>query len=82
VTVSFSHRSHVERIHEELDHPDVRRAVNETLSVVLGGAYEIAVADPNGDKPDPDDAPAPAGHLVRTAQAMGAHVIEEKEESP
>ena len=84
VTVSFSHKSHVERMHEELDHPDVRRAVNETLSVVLGGAYEIAVADPNGDKPGPDDAPpaAPAGHLVRAAQAMGAHVVEEKEESP
>ncbi len=81
VTVSFSHRSHVERMHEELDHPDVRRAVNETLSGVLGGAYEIAVADPDGDKPAADQAPAPAGHLVRAAQAMGAHVIDEKEEA-
>ena len=68
-------------MHEELDHPDVRRAVNEALSGVLGGAYEIAVADTNGDKPAPDEAAA-AGHLVRAAQAMGAHVVDEKEESP
>ena len=81
VTVSFSHRSNMERMHEELDHPDVRRAVNETLSGVLGGPHEIAVADPDGDKPDADKAPAPAGHLVRAAQAMGAHVIDEKEEA-
>ncbi len=79
VTVSFSHRSHVERLHEELDHPDVRRAVNEALSGILGGTYEIAVAEPDGERADTDDAAARAGHLVRAAQAMGAHVIEEEE---
>ena len=82
LTVTFSHRSHVERMQQELGNPDVRRAVNEAVSEVLGGSYEIAVSEIKGDTSGPNGGAKRTGHLVRAAQAMGAQVVEEKEETP
>ena len=80
VTVSFSHRSHVERMQQELSHSDVRKAVNDAVSQVLGGSYEMAVSEIRGSAAQPRDGTKPGGHLVRAAQAMGAQVVEEKED--
>jgi DNA polymerase-3 subunit gamma/tau len=80
VTVSFSHRSHVERMQQELEHSDVRKAVNDAVSQVLGGSYEMAVSEIGGSAAQPRDGTKPGGHLVRAAQAMGAQVVEEKED--
>ncbi|MCH8205389.1 MAG: DNA polymerase III subunit gamma/tau [Chloroflexi bacterium] len=80
VTVTFSHRSHMERMQQELDNPDVRRAVNDAVSEVLGGSYEVVVSEIDGDAAAPRGGARPGGHLVRAAQAMGAQVVEEKED--
>ena len=80
ITVTFSHRSHVERMQQELDNPDVRRAVNDAVSEVLGGSYEVVVSEIDGDAAAPRGGARPSGHLVRAAQAMGAQVVEEKED--
>lgn len=82
LTVSFSHRSHVERMQQELDNPEVRKAVNEQISKILGGMYQIALSEfdtknsPSGKNRDS------AGHLIRAAQAMGAQIVEQKEDIP
>ena len=80
ITVTFSHRSHVERMQQELGNPDVRRAVNDAVSEVLGGSYEMVVSEIEGDPAGPRGGASPTGHLVRAAQTMGAQVVEEKEE--
>ena len=80
VTIKFSHRSHVERMHQELENPDIRRAVQEALGEVLGGSYEMVVSEIDGDAAGPRGGARPRGHLVRAAQAMGAQVVEEKKE--
>ena len=82
ISIKFSHRSHVERMAQELDDPETRLAVTEVFARVMDGTYEIqsslAATGANG----PQQGAAQRSHLVRTAQAMGARVVDEKEEEP
>ena len=82
ISIKFAHRSHVERMAQELDDPETRLAVTEVFARVMDGTYEIqsslAATGANG----PQQGAAQRSHLVRTAQAMGARVVDEKEEEP
>ncbi len=76
LVVRFSHRSHVERLQDELDEPRCRQAVGELLERALGGPYTIRVeADENGAR---GPAAQPQGHLVRAALNMGGKVVPER----
>ena len=80
ITLKFPYASHVERMQQELDDPETRRAVQNILAEVLNGAYEIHASLAGADGGAPRKSVARSSHLVRAAQAMGARVVGEKEE--
>ena len=65
----------MERLQSEIDNPDTRRLVQETVERATGIAYTLRLilddGNPTGN--------ASKGHLVRAARAIGAHIIEEVE---
>ena len=80
ITLRFSHRSHMERMQEELEDPRARKALQETVTRAMDREYEIEVAAADGQRDGPRQSAAQRSHLVRAAQAMGAQVVGEKEE--
>ena len=80
ITLKFSHRSHMERMQEELSDPQSRKVIREALQDALDGSYEIKVSAMEGQFNGPRPTPSQRSHLVRAAQAMGAQVVAEKEE--
>jgi DNA polymerase-3 subunit gamma/tau len=80
ITLKFSHRSHMERMQEELGDPQSRKVLREALQDALDGSYEIEVSAMEGQANGPRQSPSQRSHLVRAAQAMGAQVVAEKEE--
>jgi DNA polymerase-3 subunit gamma/tau len=70
----FKTRSNMERLQGEMENPDTRRLVRETVERVMGTPYEIrlSLVDQGSHA-----GAAPKGHLVRAARAMGAHIVEE-----
>jgi DNA polymerase-3 subunit gamma/tau len=80
LTLKFPYRSHVERMQEELNDPETRKVVEEVLGRVMDGPYKLEVSlavsrnDPTARRA------ANTSHLVRAAQAMGAHVVGQTEE--
>lgn len=82
ITLLFSHRSHMERMEEEIDDPGSRHLIADAVQKVLGKEYEIKVALIGGQSNGPRQSAAQKSHLVRAARMMGARVVSEKEESP
>jgi DNA polymerase-3 subunit gamma/tau len=80
VTLSFSHRSHMERMQEEMEDPATRKVLQEALDKALEGAHEIRVSLIDGQANGPRQSASQRSHLVRAALAMGAQVVGEKEE--
>ena len=77
----FKTRPNMERLQGEMENPDTRRHVQETVERVMGTPYELRLSlVDQGSSPGS----APKGHLVRAARALGAHIIEEvpEEEKP
>ncbi len=82
VRLKFSHRSHVERMQQELEHPDTRKALKDAVASAMGNPYEVEIVLA-GDNAGPRQGVSQGSHLVRNAQMMGARVVrvvEEKKE--
>jgi hypothetical protein len=77
----FKTRPNMERLQSEMENPDTRRHVQETVERVTGTPYELRLSLAAQGA---TTAGAPKGHLVRAARAMGAHIVEEvlEEEKP
>ena len=72
----FRTRPNMERLQEEMENPDTRRLIQETVEQITGTAYSLRLtlvdqASSVGS--------TSRGHLVRAARAMGAHIVEEVE---
>ena len=80
VILMYSHPSHKERIEEELADPKSRKMLTDMLEKALDGPYEIRVSLVDGQVAGPKQNAAQRSHMVRAAQAMGAKVVDEKEE--
>ena len=70
----FRTRPNMERLQEEMENPDTRRLIQETVEQVTGTAYSLRLtlvdrANSVGS--------ASSGHLVRAARAIGARIVEE-----
>ena len=80
LVVRFAHSSHVERINQEIENPNVRRELKQALSRTMGGGeYELVpelISRDNGS----DTRRANQSHLVMAAQRMGARLVEKFEE--
>ena len=81
VSIRFSHRSHVERMEQELEDPETRTAVAEASARVLEGAYELRPSLLSTAGNGPEHSAARRSPMVRAAQAMGARILDEKEET-
>ncbi|MCE2462421.1 MAG: DNA polymerase III subunit gamma/tau [Dehalococcoidia bacterium] len=79
LVLTFAHRSHLERMQEELDDPQGMKTVNEALLKSLGASYRLrlSLAEGNGGGNPPATAQSP---LVRAALSMGARIMEEREQ--
>ena len=78
LVLTFAHRSHLERMQEELDDPQGLKSVNEALTRSVGASYDVklTLADDNGGGSAPSTVKSP---LVRAALSMGARITEERE---
>ncbi len=80
VTLKYAHASHQERMQEELDDPESRKVLQEALAEALDGSYQIQASMAEGRANGPRQKASQRSHLVRSAQTMGARIVDEKEE--
>ena len=78
LVLAFAHRSHLERMQQELEDPQSQRAVQEALEKHLGRAYALSLtlSEDNGTHSGASPSRSP---LVRYAMGMGAKILEEQE---
>ena len=80
ITLKFPYSSHVERMQGELDDPQTRKELMEVLARFMDSPYEVEVSLVGAEGSAPRPGVARRSHLVRSAQAMGARVVNEKED--
>ena len=78
LVLEFAHRSHLERMQEEVDDPQGQRAVEEALVKLLGRSYQLKIVQ-SGDAGTPNSTPVARSPLVRAALSLGARIVEERE---
>ncbi|HAL49164.1 MAG TPA: hypothetical protein DCP37_15550 [Dehalococcoidia bacterium] len=79
IVVKFSHNSHYDRIKEEMSNSSVLRELKEIINKAMDGDYEV-VPEMESESNGQSMRQANQSHLVRAAQAMGARVVEQKED--
>ena len=74
LVLEFKTRPNMERLQEEIDNPDTRRLIQDTVHNVTGVHYNLrlSLADQGTAR-----ANVSRGHLVRAARAMGAQIVQE-----
>ena len=74
LVLEFKTRPNMERLQEEIDNPDARRQIQDTVKSVTGVQYNLRLrlADQGAGRPN-----APRGHLVRAARNLGAQIVQE-----
>jgi len=78
LVLAFAHRSHLERMQEELDDPQGMKTVKEAFVKQLGASYELRLTLVDGNGPGGMQ-PASQSPLVRAAISMGARIMEERD---
>ena len=79
LTLEFTHRSHMERMQEEMDYPESRRTFTEASASALGttSSLNLAFTAANGH---PDAPPAQESPLVMAAVNMGGKILDTKDD--
>ena len=80
ITLKFGHRSHMERMQEELRDPKSQKVLKDVLAKILEFDYELKIDIVNESINGPRQSHARDSYLVRSAMAMGAKIISETEE--
>ena len=80
IILRYPSRSNVERMQQELDIPESKRALYDAIATAMGTKYEVQVALSDGANGSGARRASQASHLVQAAQAMGARVVNEREE--
>lgn len=76
--ITFQYSSHVERIKGELDDPSVMNELKQVVEGVLGSRFEVDI-QLRGEDPKGNGRPASQrSQLVRSAQSLGARIVEER----
>ena len=76
LVMAFSHRTHMERMQEEMDDPKGRRLLTDAVAQFFGRSYEFKltiIEGAGGASPRT----AQSSPLVRAAMGMGARILEE-----
>ncbi len=80
IILRYPSRSNVERLQQELDNPESKRALDDVIANAMGSKFQIEVALSDGANGVGMRRASQTSHLVQAAQAMGARVIGEREE--
>ena len=80
IILRYPSRSNVERLQQELDIPESKRALYDAIANAMGTKYEVQVALSDSANGSGVRRASQSSHLVQAAQAMGARVISEREE--
>ena len=70
----FKTQPNLERLQGEMENPDTRRLIHETVEQVIGTPYKLILTL---ESQGTTSTAITTGHLVRAARAMGAHILEE-----
>ena len=79
IILRYPSRSNVERMQQELDIPESKRALYDAIANAMGTKYEVQVALSDGANGSGVRRASQTSHLVQAAQAMGARVVNERE---
>ena len=79
VTLEFTHKSHMERVQSEIEDVRVKKMLSQTLNEIFEGDYQIVIKLLNSPTEIGSNKAASTSHLVRSAQAIGALILDEKE---
>tara|TARA_B100000749_G_C18290247_1_gene408125 strand:- start:356 stop:724 length:369 start_codon:yes stop_codon:yes gene_type:complete len=79
--LKFLHRSHMERMAEEVEDPRTRKVIEDVLVEVLGRSYKIEISMIDDTDTERDKKSVSDSHLVRMAQSLGAAIVSEKKEN-
>lgn len=79
LVLTFAHKSHMERMQEELDDPQGRRGVEEAMASSLGAPYQLKLVL-SGDSGLGGVSVTTQSSLVRAAINLGARIVEEREQ--
>ena len=80
IILRYPSRSNVERMQQELDMPESKRALYDVIANAMGAEYEVEVALSDGANGAGARSASQSSHLVQAARSMGARVIGEREE--
>ncbi|MCZ6615463.1 MAG: DNA polymerase III subunit gamma/tau [Chloroflexi bacterium] len=75
LTLEFTHRSNMERMQEEMDHPESRRTFMDAVASALGTTSSLNLAF-TADNGHPDAPTAQASPLVMAAVNMGGKILD------
>lgn len=81
IVLKFAHKSNMERMQQELENPECRRAFSDVIAKAMEKTYEVRLAVVNTSGGSVMQGASQKSPLVRAAQAMGARVLAEKEEA-
>lgn len=73
LVIGYPSRSNMERLQQELEHPNVRKTLADAVEHALGTRLDISPV-----LLTQDEGPQQRGHLVRAAQRMGGRVVAEE----
>lgn len=79
LTIFFRHRTHWERLQDELEHPASRAALDEAVAKTFGRPYTVRLELTEGENASPSK---PQGHLVRAALQLGGRIVGEQPAPP
>jgi hypothetical protein len=77
LVLAFTHRTHMERMQEEMDDPKGRGLVTEIVGQFFGKPYGFKLTLIEGSGAATSPRAAQNSPLVRTAMGMGARIVEE-----
>ena len=78
LTLTFAHRSHLERLQEELEDPQSMRTIREAMEQALGTPYNLnlVLSEESNGRSGPST--ATESPLVRYAKNLGARIVEDQ----
>ena len=77
IVFKFKHISHMERLKTELDNPVVFGELNKVIQEILAKEYKVEI-ELLEDALNDNKSPSQNSHLVKTVQALGARIVEER----
>ena len=77
IVFKFKHISHMERLKTELDNPVVFAELNKVIQDILAKEYKVEI-ELLEDALNDNKSPSQNSHLVKTVQALGARIVEER----